>query len=74
MFDLNSLFIDAIIRTNADAIDFVETDRVKNRECGELELDALECLEAYGARRGRKLCTTYIDDYKECMLNFIQVT
>lgn len=63
-----------LVRPNADLMVIFGKDLGKARECGELEMDALECMEAYGVRRGYKLCHSYIEDFRECMKQFIQVS
>ena len=35
--------------------------------CGEMELNALECLESYGWSRGERYCKDYMDDFSECV-------
>ena len=44
-----------------------------NTECGPFEIRALECIEYFGAQRGRKLCQDYFDDTEECRMKTIQV-
>mgnify|MGYP000094206009 CR=1 FL=1 len=73
-YDLHLHFIDRIVRTNADSLDLTSKHLTKQQECGDLEQDTLECLEAYGARRGHKLCKEFLDDYTECMFHFMQVS
>lgn len=41
-------------------------------ECANLEMKALDCLEAYGLNKGHEKCTDLIDDFKECSLRFKQ--
>ena len=41
--------------------------------CGDFQLNAVECLEAYGAKRGRRLCRPYLEDYVECLYSYKQV-
>lgn len=36
--------------------------------CADLEMKAIDCLEAYGLYRGVNKCKDIIDDYKECAL------
>ncbi|KAI9585760.1 NADH dehydrogenase [ubiquinone] iron-sulfur protein 5 [Glossina fuscipes] len=36
-------------------------------KCGELEMNMMECLEAYGGERGKKMCKDLIDDFGECV-------
>ncbi|OTF70881.1 NADH:ubiquinone oxidoreductase-like protein [Euroglyphus maynei] len=71
-YDLHLHFIDRVIRSNADSLDITSKHLVKQQECGDMEQDTLECLEAYGVRRGHKLCKDFLDDYTECMLQFMQ--
>ncbi|CAG2115317.1 unnamed protein product [Medioppia subpectinata] len=40
--------------------------------CAEFQLNAVECLEAYGAKRGRRVCSRYLDDYQECIRGYKQ--
>uniref|UniRef100_A0A1A9WKV3 Uncharacterized protein n=1 Tax=Glossina brevipalpis TaxID=37001 RepID=A0A1A9WKV3_9MUSC len=35
-------------------------------KCGQFEMDMMECLEAYGAERGKIKCKELIDDFGEC--------
>ena len=37
------------------------------KECRDFEMNAVECLEAYGAVKGKVKCQDYLDDLKECM-------
>lgn len=37
-------------------------------KCGLIEMNMMDCLEAYGAERGKVKCKDLIDDYKECSL------
>ena len=41
--------------------------------CSFFEIDAGECMEYYGARRGRYICKDYYDDFQECRYQFKQV-
>ena len=34
--------------------------------CADFELNAVECLEAYGVKMGYDRCWKYFEDYKEC--------
>ena len=34
--------------------------------CEDFEMRMMNCLEAYGAERGRKKCKDLIDDFHEC--------
>ncbi|KAH0817791.1 NADH dehydrogenase [ubiquinone] iron-sulfur protein 5 [Tenebrio molitor] len=36
--------------------------------CADMEMRALDCLEAYGLDRGVKKCETLITDFQECAL------
>lgn len=74
MVDVLGQTIAPLMRTNADVASFYGRPREKMLECGDIELDALECLEAYGSRRGRVLCDKYIQDFRECMKQYIQVS
>ena len=38
--------------------------------CADMELNAYECLEAYGGTRGAIVCKTLLDDYHECVSGF----
>lgn len=40
--------------------------------CGDMELNAAECLEAYGVWKGQEKCAKYLEDLTECKLNTIQ--
>ncbi|KAH7646446.1 NADH dehydrogenase (ubiquinone) 15 kDa subunit [Dermatophagoides farinae] len=71
-YDPHLRFIDRVVRTNADSVDISSKTLQKQQECGDLEQDTLECLEAYGVRRGKKLCNDFLEDYKECMLQTMQ--
>lgn len=73
MVDLLNTPIAPFLRSNADLYNFFGRPREVNRECGDLELDALECLEAYGARRGTALCASYVSDFRECATMVMQV-
>ena len=35
-------------------------------ECGEREMNMMDCMEAYGIERGKKLCSDLIADFSEC--------
>ncbi|XP_023298087.2 uncharacterized protein LOC111680646 [Lucilia cuprina] len=35
-------------------------------KCGELEMNMMDCLEAYGAEKGKKMCKDLVDDFNEC--------
>lgn len=37
--------------------------------CGKFELKMMECLEAYGADKGKVKCSDLIDDFNECRKN-----
>ncbi|KAJ8925265.1 hypothetical protein NQ315_009093 [Exocentrus adspersus] len=41
-------------------------------ECADIELKALDCLEAYGLDRGIKKCDTLMKDFTECSLKIKQ--
>lgn len=68
------LFIDQFLRTDAENIEYGSKNVHKIGECGDLEQDTIECLEAYGSRRGLKLCKDFLDDYKECVNQMFQVS
>jgi NADH dehydrogenase (ubiquinone) Fe-S protein 5 len=36
-------------------------------KCGQFELDAIECLEAYGQDRGKVKCRDLMEDFHECL-------
>uniref|UniRef100_A0A0K8TPV2 Putative ubiquinone oxidoreductase n=1 Tax=Tabanus bromius TaxID=304241 RepID=A0A0K8TPV2_TABBR len=36
-------------------------------KCGELEMDMMDCLEAYGLERGKRKCADLISDFQECV-------
>ena len=42
--------------------------------CVELEVNAMECVEYYGIKRGSVICKDYYDDFLECKFGFKQVT
>ena len=35
-------------------------------KCGEMEMNMMECMEAYGMDKGIRKCSDLIDDFKEC--------
>ncbi|KAG5879118.1 hypothetical protein JTB14_031665 [Gonioctena quinquepunctata] len=37
-------------------------------ECADMEMRALDCLEAYGLDRGLQKCDLLVQDFKECSL------
>lgn len=39
-------------------------------ECAKIELQMMECIEAYGADKGRLKCGDYIEDFNECSKNY----
>ncbi|CAH1109725.1 unnamed protein product [Psylliodes chrysocephalus] len=41
--------------------------------CADLELQALDCLEAYGLDRGIKKCDLLLQDFTECSLRIKQM-
>jgi len=45
---------------------------MRYQECNELEQDAIDCMNAYGVKRGSKLCESYLLDYKECTMQLMQ--
>lgn len=38
----------------------------RRHRCANLELNAMECLEAYGYYRGERYCRDFIQDWDEC--------
>lgn len=36
-------------------------------KCGKMEMEMMECLEAYGVERGQKMCADIIADFSECV-------
>ncbi|XP_050296671.1 NADH dehydrogenase [ubiquinone] iron-sulfur protein 5 [Anthonomus grandis grandis] len=42
-------------------------------KCADIEMRALECLEAYGVDRGLKKCDTLIKDFDECVYKRKQI-
>ena len=42
--------------------------------CLNRELEALECMEYYGPKQGKKLCVDYYDDYVECVQQNLSVS
>lgn len=38
-------------------------------KCAKFELQMMECMEAYGADKGRLKCSDYIEDFNECAKN-----
>lgn len=71
--DVSEVYVDAILKSNITSFAVLHRAITKVKECGDLEMDALECLEAYGSRRGHKLCSNFVADYRECVRNFMQV-
>lgn len=41
--------------------------------CNDFEMRAVECLEAYGATKGKIRCQDYLDDLRECMFEIKQL-
>lgn len=41
--------------------------------CSDFQMNSIECVEAYGAVRGRRVCRKYLEDFAECMYNNKQV-
>uniref|UniRef100_T1H6N3 Uncharacterized protein n=1 Tax=Megaselia scalaris TaxID=36166 RepID=T1H6N3_MEGSC len=35
-------------------------------KCGKMEMDMMDCLEAYGMERGKTVCADIIADFREC--------
>lgn len=44
-----------------------------DRKCAEMEMKAINCLEAYGNVRAKEKCLDLLEDYKECFLMKKQV-
>lgn len=63
-----------VIRGPADFMNLMGRNEITSRRCGDMEMDALECLNAYGLTRGQKVCQTYVNDFKECALAAMQVS
>ena len=74
MSDISLSYVTPLFRSNADVVNMFIRNRRDALECGELEMNALECLEAYGLRRGHKLCSNFVNDFRECVFGHIQVT
>ena len=74
MLDLLATPVIPLFHANTDVIDPMSKTRLKQRECGDLEMDALECMNTYGFLRGNKLCTSYVQDYRECVRQLAQVS
>lgn len=36
-------------------------------KCGKFEMKMMDCLEAYGAERGKKQCADLVADFQECV-------
>ncbi|XP_017468167.1 PREDICTED: uncharacterized protein LOC108360413 isoform X1 [Rhagoletis zephyria] len=36
-------------------------------KCGKMEMEMMDCLEAYGVERGQKMCADIIADFSECV-------
>ncbi|XP_053960997.1 NADH dehydrogenase [ubiquinone] iron-sulfur protein 5 [Anastrepha ludens] len=36
-------------------------------KCGKMEMEMMECLEAYGVEKGQKMCADIIADFSECV-------
>lgn len=43
-------------------------------KCSDFELNAKECLEAYGAVRGARYCKDFLEDWYECGYQWKQVS
>lgn len=41
-------------------------------KCGKLELQAVECVEAYGIDKGLKACDVLLRDFRECVTGELQ--
>lgn len=44
----------------------VTNDEGRIQRCSMFELNATECLEAYGIHKGRELCSKFFEDFQEC--------
>jgi hypothetical protein len=44
-----------------------------NPTCANYEMNAIECLEAYGYYRGERYCRDYMEDWDECLAGYKQV-
>merc|ERR1712227_1134242 len=58
--------------SNASADWMAITNEKAANTCSFFEIDAGECMEYYGARRGRYICKDYYDDFQECRYQFKQ--
>ena len=63
-----------IMRGPGDLMNMNHRNDQAVRRCSDMEMDGLECMAAYGALRGRKVCKTLVEDYKECVRSLIQVS
>lgn len=41
--------------------------RGRKGPCGDMELNYVECLEAYGVAKGKRMCYKYQEDLQECL-------
>lgn len=41
--------------------------------CSDLEMNAVECLEAYGTHKGVQKCWKYMEDFNECKQSSIRL-
>lgn len=37
-------------------------------KCADMELNMVECLEAYGVHKGNEMCMKFIEDFGECKM------
>lgn len=64
------------------ALHLQQFSRQRRHNCADFELNALECLEAYGLHKGYDVCFKYIEDLNECKsraltdarVNYIKMT
>lgn len=49
------------------------TSQWGNNPCNDYEMRALDCLEAYGMRKGAKKCDLLLEDFKECSIKVKQI-
>lgn len=59
--------------TNLTSDLFMPIGDTTSNACVKLELNALECMEHYGVKRGKALCMDYYDDFHECVNRHKQV-
>ena len=44
-----------------------------NNRCGRFELEALECMEYYGLKKGKIICKDIYEDFMECRWKRLEV-